>query len=215
MSADLTALFAGNGKPNADDLDALFSTPAAEPLPAGEYVAEIVSGKLGTSKSNKPRYELRARVVEGENSGRAIFDDWYLTKEAWWKTAPFLAKLGIKSPVQCRREFPSGWLARVRLVIESHQGIARNKLADLVIVGRKPDDPPAPIGAPPIDPFSPSTTPAAAAEVTPQSEEGSRATATKSDAWEPPADRPATPEQLSFSFGANADGPYAPGGDRP
>lgn len=210
MSDSLTALFAGsagNSKPQGDDLDALFNSPAGEPMPAGEYTAEIVSGKLGKSNSGKPRYELRARVHDGEHAGRAIFDDWYLTREAWWKSAPFLAKLGIKSAEQCRRDFPPGWLARVRLKIESVDGVPRNKLSDIAIVGRKPDDPPT---AATVDPFAPkpsTPTPATAA-----SEGGGPAAGSKGDAWEHPADRRAPADSLSFSFGANADGPY--GGER-
>lgn len=147
MSDPLSALFAGspNGQPPADDLDALFATPASEPLPAGEYVAEIISGKLGTSKSGKPRYELRLKIPDGQQyAGRTLFDDWYLTKGAWWKSAPVLAKLGIKSAEQCRRNFPSGCLARVRLTVEMYLGVARNKIADLAIIERKADAPTPP-----------------------------------------------------------------------
>ena len=48
------------------------------------------------------------RLLGSSNAGRVVFDDWYLTKEAWWKSGQFLAKLGIKTPEQCRRDFPPG-----------------------------------------------------------------------------------------------------------
>lgn len=214
MSDSLTRLFAGsagNGKPPNDDLDSLFNSPAGEPMPAGEYTAEVVSGRLGQSKSGKGRYELRLKVADGEHFGRAIFDDWYLTKDAMWKTGPFLAKLGIKSAEQCRRDFPPGWLARIRLKIESVDGVPRNKLADIAIVGRKPDDPSA---AATVDPFAPKPS-TVATPVAEQSEKGGPTSDARGDSWEHPADRKLPADQLSFSFGANADGPYGPGGDKP
>lgn len=207
MTDNLSALFAGTGSPPADDLDALFATPAAEPLPAGEYVVEIVSGRLGHSKNGKPRYELRAKIADGEHVGRTVFDDWYLTKEAWWKSAPFLARLGIKTPEQCRRDFPPGWLARVRLTVESFQGVTRNKLADIAIVRRKPDVPTL-AATPPADPFAPTD----ATPTTEASEGDSPSTDPHSDAYEDRDDQRLPADRLTFSFGASANGPY--GGER-
>src|SRR5262249_40359365 len=117
--------------------DQLFDMPTG-PMPAGEYSCELVSGRIGQSKNGNRRYELRAKIAEGDYAGRAIFDDFYLTGSAWWKTKPFLEKLGIDNADKLRRELPAGLLARVKLKIESYDGIPRNKIADLAIVGRRP-----------------------------------------------------------------------------
>lgn len=215
MSDSLAALFAGNtgnGKPPSDDLDALFGLPDPSPLPAGWYACEFVRGGLGQSNSGKQRYELRAKLTEGEHVGKLVFDDLYLTAAAWWKSKPILGKLGIDNPEKLRRDLPPGLIGRVRLVIEDRDGIRRNKVCDLELTGRKPTDVAAPIGAPPVDPFAPAPS-TAATRPAKQSEEGSPPTDAKADGWVHPLDRHLPADQLSFSFGANADGPY--GGDRP
>jgi hypothetical protein len=199
MSDNLTALFAGNGKPPGDDLDALFGLPDPAPLPAGWHACEFIRGGVGQSKNGKQRFELRAKLTEGEHAGRVVYDDFYLTPAAWWKSKPILDKLEIKSPGRVRRGLPPGLLGRVRLVIEERDGVRRNKICDVELTGRKPHD----------APFAPATSTTATAA----SEGGSPATGTRGDANEHPADRRAAADQLSFSFGANADGPY--GGERP
>ena len=104
MSADpLSALFAApNGAAaggTGDDLDALFAGGFG-PLPPGEYNVELISGRLGQSRGGTRRYELRAKIVEGEHAGKALFDDWYLTPAAMWKSGPFLKALGITTAEQ-------------------------------------------------------------------------------------------------------------------
>lgn len=207
--SDLSRLFNTSGNDGADDLDALFTMPAAEVLPAGVYAVELTRGGLGKSKSGKDRYELRARVGDGEHVGRTLFDDFYLTPSAWWKSGPLLKKLGITSPEQCRRDLPTGLLARVRLTIEEHDGTRRNKIADITLIGRKPDDDTgaAPVVATPT-PSTPSPVAAAADPFAPVPS----AEAGRGDAWEPPN---VVADALGFSFGHNVEGgPYAAGGER-
>ncbi len=205
--SELSRLF--NTTSGADSLDFLFNQPAADVLPHGVYVVELTRGALGQSKNGTARYEIRARIFEGEHIGRTLFDDFYLTPSAWWKSGPMLKKLGINSPEQCRRDLPPGLLARVKLTIDEHEGTRRNKIADLTLIGRKPDEGPAPAVATP----TPSTPPPIAAAGDPfaptHSEEAGPIQ--RGDAWEPPT---VAADALTFNFGHNVEGgPYA-GGER-
>jgi hypothetical protein len=95
-------------------------------------------------------------------------------------------------------------------------GVARNKIADLAIIERKADAPTPPtVPADGHDPFAPADGSHPPPTSAGKSEGGSPSTCPPGDAWTHPADRQLLPDQLSFSFDANADrdGPY--GGDRP
>jgi len=180
----------------ADELDALFANGVG-PLPAGDYVAELVSGKLGQSRGGTRRYELRAKIVEGEHAGKMIFDDWYLTTAAMWKSGPLLKALGIDNPEKLRRELPAGLLARVKLAIEDYDGVARNKIKTLTVIGRRPAAEAA------ADPFAPA--------VEGQSDGGSPPAALPGDAYEHPAETSLPAGDAAFDFPPVTDGPYGRG----
>ena len=158
---DLSKLFAGM------DLEKVFA--GADVIPAGVFVVELTRGGIGQSKGGTPRYELRGKIVEGEHAGRTVFDDFYLTQAAMWKTRPMLTKLGITTADQLRRELPAGLFARVTLKIEEHEGTRRNKIADLTLIDYKPgaDSAPPPAAVPAPTPDAPKPLPAVATPPTP------------------------------------------------
>lgn len=44
------------------------------PIPAGQYVASVVTAKPGSSQSGHPKIDLAWRIEEGEYENRQIFD---------------------------------------------------------------------------------------------------------------------------------------------
>tara|TARA_B100001123_G_scaffold345962_1_gene394108 strand:+ start:998 stop:1522 length:525 start_codon:yes stop_codon:yes gene_type:complete len=68
------------------------------PLPAGKYVAEIISGELFNSATkNTPGYKLTFKVVEGEHAGRQFWNDLWLTEAAIPISKRDLGKLGMQA----------------------------------------------------------------------------------------------------------------------
>jgi len=83
------------------------TTEAAEdfaPLPAGEYVARVVSGDLENSRTNAtPGYKLTFRVLEGEHEGRQFWHEIWLTYDhqgrGWYRKEPH-RDVEIKDPFE-------------------------------------------------------------------------------------------------------------------
>lgn len=97
------------------------STEAAgdfDPLPAGQYVARIVSGELFTSARNAtPGYKLGFRVLEGEHTDRQFWHDVWLTPPALAMAKRDLGKLGVVSLDMLERPLPPGIRCNVKLAL--------------------------------------------------------------------------------------------------
>jgi len=126
-------------------------TKAAEdftPLPAGEYVARIVSGELFTSKTKGTAgYKLAFRVLEGDHQGRQFWHDVWLTPAALPMAKRDLAKLGVTALEQLERPMPPGIRVRVKLVLRtSDDGTEHNRVQRFDVISIDPAE---------VDPFSP------------------------------------------------------------
>lgn len=107
------------------------------PLPAGEYVAYVVSGELFTSKTKATAgYKLSFRVLEGEHAGRLFWDDLWLTPAALPMAKRDLGKLGVTSLDQLERPLPPGIRCKVKLVLRrDDDGTERNRVRSFEVVG--------------------------------------------------------------------------------
>jgi hypothetical protein len=132
-------------------------TEAAEdfaPLPAGEYVARVLTGELFKSQAKgTPGYKLTFRVLEGEHAGRQFWDDVWLTPAALPMAKRDLAKLGVTALDQLEKPLPPGIRCKVKLVLRrDDDGTEYNRVKTFAVVGIDPPD---------ADPFAPANNPRA------------------------------------------------------
>jgi hypothetical protein len=118
------------------------------PLPAGEYVAQILGGEYFASKAKgTPGYKLTFRVLEGEHEGRQFWLDVWLTPAATGITKHELAKLGVSELEQLDRPLPQGIRCKVKLVLHrDDDGKDYNRVRSFAVLG---------IDTPEADPFAP------------------------------------------------------------
>ncbi|MDY0165276.1 MAG: hypothetical protein RBS80_01950 [Thermoguttaceae bacterium] len=135
-----------------DDLARQWETTEAagdfEPLPAGQYVARIVSGELFTSTRNgTPGYKLGFRVMEGEHTDRQFWHDVWLTPAALAMAKRDLGKLGVVSLDMLERPLPLGIRCQVKLALRrDDDGNEYNRVRAFDVIG---------IDEPERDPFAP------------------------------------------------------------
>ena len=122
------------------------------PLPAGEYIAHIISGELFNSKSNNtPGYKLTFKVIEGDYEGRHFWSDCWLTEAALPMTKRDLSKLGITSFEQLDQPLPQGIRVKAKLTLRrDDDGAEYNRLRSFEFVS---------IDTPIPDPFAPKDKP--------------------------------------------------------
>lgn len=119
------------------------------PLPAGEYVAAIVSSKLATASTGTESLKLTFEVLEGEQAGCRLWHDLWLTEAAMPMTKRDLAKLGVTEFDQLDTPLPRGIRCRVKVALRrDDNGVAWNRVQAFEVVGFKtPEaDPFAPVG---------------------------------------------------------------------
>ena len=117
-------------------------------LPAGTYIAHVVSGELGTSKTKGTAgIKFGFKICEGDHTGRMFWHDCWLTPDALPMTKRDLAKLGITSLEQMERPLPPGIRCKVKLTIrKDDDGTEYNRVKTFEVVG---------IDTPAADPFAP------------------------------------------------------------
>lgn len=132
------------------------------PLPAGEYIAQIVGGELFASRTKGTAgYKLTFRVLEGQHQGRQFWHDVWLTPAALPMAKRDLGKLGVTALEQLERPLPAGIRCTVRVALrKDDEGTAYNRVKSFRVVG---------IDEPEQDPFAPIDPPGS----TPQSADGS------------------------------------------
>lgn len=127
------------------------TTPAEDfaPLPAGDYIAQIVDGTLFTSRGKGTAgYKLTFRVLEGDHQGRLFWHDVWLTTAALPMAKRDLGKIGITSLDQLERPLPPGIRCRVKLALRTDDdGAQHNRVRHFEVIG---------IDSPEADPFAPS-----------------------------------------------------------
>lgn len=124
-----------------------------EVLPAGEYVAHIVSGDLQASRSNStPGYKLSFKICEGPHAGRRFWHDLWFTGPAMPQTKRDLQKLGVTDLGQLERPLPRGIRCLCKLVVRTDDdGNTHNRVRSFTVVG---------IDATEADTFAPANEPA-------------------------------------------------------
>ncbi len=120
-------------------------TEAAEefgPLPAGEYIARILSGELAASKTKgTPAYKLTFRILEGDFEGRHVWHDLWLTEAAISQTKRDLAKLGVTCLEQLDRPLPPGIRCRVKVALRrDDDGNEHNRVKHFEVLGIDPPE---------------------------------------------------------------------------
>lgn len=119
-----------------------------KPLPAGTYIARVVSGELFTAKTGTPGYKLAFAVLDGEHTGRHFWHDLWLTPVALPMTKRDLSKLGITSVDQLEMPLPAGVRCKVKLALRrDDDGTEHNRVRAFDALG---------IDEPERDPFAPS-----------------------------------------------------------
>jgi hypothetical protein len=111
-------------------------------LPAGIYIARIVSGELATAKNGTPSYKLTFKVLEGEHAGRQFWHDVWLTAAALPMAKRDLGKLGITSLDQLEQPLPPGIRCKVKLALRrADDGTEYNRVRAFDVLGiDKPED---------------------------------------------------------------------------
>lgn len=106
------------------------------PLPAGTYIAHILSGELDTAKTGTPGYKLTFTVVEGEHVGRRFWHDLWLTPAALPMAKRDLAKFGIQELCQLELPLPQGIRVKAKLVLRrDDQDRDQNRVKTFEVIG--------------------------------------------------------------------------------
>ncbi len=87
------------------------------PLPAGEYVADVIDGKLDETRNGKPEYRLTFRVAEGEYVRRLFWLHVYLTPAALPMAKRDLGKIGVTDLDQLDQPLPAVFRCKVKLAL--------------------------------------------------------------------------------------------------
>lgn len=110
------------------------------PLPRGSYKAEVSSGELTTSTSNKPGYTMCFSVCEGELKGRRLWHTLWLTQAAMPMTKRDLAKLGVVKLEQLEKPMPLGIICQLSVVMRTDDdGETRNRVSRMEVIEIRPD----------------------------------------------------------------------------
>lgn len=113
---------------NGIDLRSLFEKAApaedfSKTMPRGEYVARLVDGQLFTSKENQtPGFKVTFEIIEGNQSGRKLWHDIWLTSPAMAMAKRDLSKIGVSDLAQLEHAPPAGIICRIRVVIRRNDG---------------------------------------------------------------------------------------------
>ena len=126
------------------------TTPAAEfePMPVGEYIADVTNGQLKASRSHQtPGYAIEFTIVDGDFRGRKLWLDCWLTERAMQYAKRDLAKIGISSPEQMDLPVPPGIRCRLVVVLKKNDdGVEHNRVRSFEVMSVTP---------PKADPFAP------------------------------------------------------------
>lgn len=149
----LTDILAEGGYGGDDFSENWKNTNAAgdfEPLPSGTYVCHADRGELETSRNATPGYKLTFKVVDGENAGRLVWHDLWLTPAALPMAKRDLLKLGIDNPAKMELPLPPGIRCKVKVALRrDDDGNERNRVVRFEVIG---------VDKPVVDEFAPETT---------------------------------------------------------
>src|SRR5262249_11294629 len=109
-------LRAGNGGGGADWINDNWGDipPAPDfgtPVPRGHYITHVLEGALFEAGTGTPGYKVTHEIIEGEHTGRRLWQDIWLSGAAKRGAVRDLAKLGIRDKQQLEQPIP---LRRIR-----------------------------------------------------------------------------------------------------
>jgi hypothetical protein len=127
------------------------ATEAADdyrPLPAGEYEVQVITGEPFNSRTTgTPGYKLTFQVLDGENAGRRLWHELWLTDAAMPMTKRDLNKFGVASYDQLNQPLPQGIRCRVKIGLRREDdGTEYNRVRSFEVIA---------IDEPERDPFAP------------------------------------------------------------
>jgi hypothetical protein len=95
-----------------------------DPIPEGDYDAEIVYADEGESQSGHPKIDLRWKVLSGEQEGRQVFDTLSFHPKALWRTKATLMSLDFPDDFtgEVTGEELLGRVARIKVKIDPSSG---------------------------------------------------------------------------------------------
>jgi hypothetical protein len=102
-----------------------------EPLPADQYKAKIVKIELGESQTGNPKLDVQWEVVEGEYTGRKIFDT--VPLHVGFRVKQYADLAGIESGSTLDTSLMMDAEAILSLSVESREGYDdRNKIKKII-----------------------------------------------------------------------------------
>ena len=115
------------------------------PLPAGQYTARIIAGKLSESrKKSTASYKLTFKVLEGECIDRLFWHDVWLTPDALPMAKRDLPKLGVTELEQLEQPLPAGIRCKVKLALRTDDdGTKFNAVRSFDVIGIDEPEPDA------------------------------------------------------------------------
>lgn len=115
--------------------------PDPEPIPAGDYKARLVDGKLIRSTEKGTRgFRLAFEVVEGEYRGRRVWDTSWLTRAAMPAAKRKFGPLGIHSLEQLREPLPENLFCTLKVTVRREDdGSLWNRVLTISDVARRAD----------------------------------------------------------------------------
>ena len=117
------------------------AAPDPEPIPAGDYKARLVGGKMIRSTEKGTRgYRLAFEVVEGEYRGRRVWDTSWVTKDAMPTTKRKLEPLGIRDLDEILDPLPDNLFCTLKVTVRREDdGSLWNRVLTISDVARRAD----------------------------------------------------------------------------
>ncbi|MCA9199596.1 MAG: hypothetical protein KDA87_18770 [Planctomycetales bacterium] len=109
-----------NGGDFISDWNSIEAAEDFPPLPAGDYVGDLMDATLSTSRQGTPCWTAMFEVQRpAEYVGRRIWHSFWLSKKALPMTKRDLAKLGVTDPAQLEQPLPVIFRCKLRIAIRT------------------------------------------------------------------------------------------------
>lgn len=89
------------------------SVKGFDPVPEGTYVARIEKAEEKTSKAGNPMIQVTYEIIDGDQSGRKVFESYPLMENVLWKLQQLLTSLGIDAMSDLELDLNSDLLGKV------------------------------------------------------------------------------------------------------
>ena len=120
-----------------------------KPIPPGEYRCRIIDGALFNAKAGTPGFKIIFEVKEGEQAGRRLWHDIWLSEAAVSLAKRDLGKIGVTSLEQLERPLSEGIIVAVKVALRrGDKGEEFNRITRFEMVAIEPPVP---------EPYAPKT----------------------------------------------------------